>query len=135
MLGTDRVNGTTTTNRTSMSYLTTATVMLPPVIDFLGGRVLTVEQLGHLYTYTAEWPLFYRRDTFDSRDGKFHCILFDKGLEKYSVWAIADDLNSGPEYFINAASEAPEVIDALRVAVVDHLAAHPELGISISDFK
>lgn len=110
-----------------------ATVILPNYLSKYAGRTLSLGDVSliwchHTNVSTAEDTAAEKHIPFDA--GEFTGIYFYRTSNgKYSVFALPDDLRSGPEYYISLAPNYE-----LRSIVADHLEKHKELKLSIDDF-
>jgi hypothetical protein len=108
-----------------------AVLDLPSSLGGLNGRILSLEDMCIITDYYLEVKEVHNVITFDSED--FIGITLDTSGYTYCVYALDIYLKSGPEYYIN--SDKDKVTLKLRKEVETYLNSHPELGISIDQFK
>ena len=114
----------------------TLTVVLPDYLSKFSGRVLTLGESSILsdYYYDTDADKYEHNVLFDA--GNFTNITFitdENG--KHIIFALHEDLDSGPEYRINPDDPSYNTrCFALRNIVIAYLKNHPDCGYSINDF-
>ena len=118
-----------------MTSPVTATVILPENFTKFSGRTLSLADLVAISCYTENIINVHKNVNFNA-DGFTGITFYNYHLNKYSVFALPDDLLTGPEYRLNKPDEyCKKETDKLRTIVVDYLSTHPELGLTINDFS
>lgn len=108
--------------------MTTCQVTLPSFFSSFEGikRNLNMNQMQTIAVYIENTTDVQRANSFNS--GNYFGIVYYIGsLKKYSVFALPNSLDNGPEYHLNKNDE-------LRKIVVAHLEANPQLGMKIEQF-
>lgn len=114
--------------------MSTAILTLPNNLSKYFERTLSLDDVSMICAYQSNVTYNDRKNVlFDA--GKYTGITFISGRGKYSIFALPDDLMSGPEYYINKNSiKGNEPNFELRDIVIDYLDKHKELGLNIDDF-
>ena len=117
--------------------MTTCQVSLPSYFSSFEGirKTLNINQMGTIMVYCSNITDIQRANSFNS--GNYFGIVYfhyeqcyDEASE-YSVFALSNSLDDGPEYYIN--KNIPRN-NELRKIVVAHLEANPQLGMKIEQF-